>query len=372
MSELTAGVLCAGFGGVEIGMIDAGVKPIWSIEVDADIAGVAQENFDHKVMIADILDIDPSTLEKVDILHVSPPCPNFSIAKQGGKEMPIDIALARKITEFVTVLKPRIFTLENVYQYRKSKSWTIILESLYANGYMVDVQHVNAADYGVPQSRKRMIVRSILGGFVPYLPAKQSWVGWYKAIEDLIPSLPDSQFAPWQVRLIPNEYKTFLCSVNGENSTVFDTRSPAPTITTGHSAAKYRAFLMRGENAKQKGMRQVRYVEESAMTITGSAKPKAFVVDGQVNAFSGDKNLDSVTNRDGIEPIFTIAASAYKRPARVMTNQGRVVSMTPRALAIFQSFPDWYTLPSGNGLACKGIGNAVPPLLYQNIIGGLI
>jgi DNA (cytosine-5)-methyltransferase 1 len=43
-------------------------------------------------------------------------------------------------------------------------------------------------------------------------------------------------------------------------------------------------------------------------------------------------------------------------------------SMTPRALARFQSFPDWYELPERNALACKIIGNAVPPLLMRRVM----
>jgi site-specific DNA-cytosine methylase len=56
------------------------------------------------------------------------------------------------------------------------------------------------------------------------------------------------------------------------------------------------------------------------------------------------------------------------RPLRAWLSQGKVVKMTPRALARFQTIPDDYELPDSPGLACKGIGNAVPPLLYRNVI----
>jgi len=39
--------------------------------------------------------------------------------------------------------------------------------------------------------------------------------------------------------------------------------------------------------------------------------------------------------------------------------------MTPRALARFQTFPDWYELPDTKSLACRIIGNAVPPLAMK-------
>lgn len=45
---------------------------------------------------------------------------------------------------------------------------------------------------------------------------------------------------------------------------------------------------------------------------------------------------------------------------------------TDRALARFQSFRDSYILPDGQGLACKIIGNAVPPLMYQKIVTELV
>jgi site-specific DNA-cytosine methylase len=46
----------------------------------------------------------------------------------------------------------------------------------------------------------------------------------------------------------------------------------------------------------------------------------------------------------------------------------RVVQMTPRCLARFQAFPDWYELPESKSLACRIIGNAVPPLAMRTWI----
>jgi site-specific DNA-cytosine methylase len=65
-----------------------------------------------------------------------------------------------------------------------------------------------------------------------------------------------------------------------------------------------------------------------------------------------------------------LKASDYKRPYRAYTGY-RVVKMTTRCLARFQSFPDSYVLPR-SGIAAKIIGNAVPPLLYQKIIEQLV
>lgn len=338
---MKAGILFGGFGGVEIGMMSAGVMPVWSIEYDPQIAAVAQGNLKHKVIVADVLDVAPYTVESVDILHASPPCPNFSQAKANGKEAALDIALATKIAQFVKILKPRIFTLENVRMYRKSQSWQIIRDALYEAGYWMDVANVNTADLGVPQTRKRMIVRAIQGCMVPYLPEPEPWQGWYQAIEDLIPDLPDSQFAPWQVARLPDELKTFLLMTGNTNTYDFDCHPGKGALT----------------------------VHQPANTVT-SQIPKALIVGGQYQT-PNNGNDRVVQNKTPDSPIWTITANEHG-DTRAWLSQGRIVAMTPRALARFQSFPDWHSLPDSNTLACRGIGNAYPPLAYQKIIAGLV
>jgi DNA (cytosine-5)-methyltransferase 1 len=114
--------LFSGFGGADLAAIAAGLNPIWAVEYEADIAAVYRDNLGDHVTVADILTLDPKDFERPDFLHASPPCPNFSNAKANGEETEHDIALAQKVADFVTVLLPDFFTLENVYQYRESKS----------------------------------------------------------------------------------------------------------------------------------------------------------------------------------------------------------------------------------------------------------
>jgi len=328
----TIGTLFTGFGGVDIGAMAAGLQPLWGIEYRADVAEVANHNLGGHVIVADVLECNPLDFVCVDVLHASPPCPNFSVAKADGAETANDLALAAKVADFVTVLQPQIFTLENVIEYRNSASWRTIEEALHGAGYWVNVEIINTADFGVPQTRRRMIVRAIRGGFVPYLPQPVEWVGWYAAIADLIDDLPDSQFAPWQLARLPEDVKTFIFGNNPH------TLSGARSWASG---------------------------DEPIMTVI-----KQFV--GRSRAMLMSKTADKFGDglRGENEPAHTIGANEHG--SKTLLPNGRVVSMTPRTLARFQSFPDWYELPTKRSLAAYGIGNAVPPLLYQRIIEGLV
>lgn len=289
------GTLLSGIEGVGVGAKQAGIELAWGVEIDGKAAAIANRNLGDHVRTADILETDPSHFDKVDILHASPVCVNFSNAKANGHESELDIAVALKVREFIEHHNPRIFTLENVWLYRKSDSWAIIAEKLSSMGYWPTVDHVNAADFGVPQTRKRMIVRAVRDGWVPMLPQPERWVGWYEAIEDLAYDLPTTAFTHSDRLHIQN--RSIACDyfvINGQN------RSSEPTIRKMH------------------------------------------------------------------QPFFTVTES-QRCVHRARVDNGRVVRMTPSCLARFQSFSDWYKNKS-----MRGIGNSVPPLLYQKIIKQLV
>lgn len=418
----TFGSLFSGGGGADIGAKAAGLELAWGVEYVPEIAEVANANLGRHIKVANILDCNPFDFDRVDVLHASPPCPSFSVAKAGGVETELDIALARRVAEFATVLQPQVFTLENVHAYQKSKSWRIIEGALYEAGYWLSVSIVNFADMGVAQTRKRMIVRAVRGGFVPYLPQPERWVGWYEAIEDILHTLPDSRFADWQLARLPEEIKQTLMLWNMDQTardvTVRYADQPVPTVDTGmmrRPSSVPQAVLIDSKNVNQEYGKLYRNADEPALTVTTDGKPshmprtflvskhydapssadvchvqvkrigepsmtvtasdkiecRAFIVDCQK---AGDTTGDrGVTIRNGDEPCFTLTSgTGQRRPARAYDGTGRVVAMTARALARFQSFPDQYLLPESKTLAAKVIGNAVPPLGYQKIIGGLL
>ena len=208
MSKKTFTALFAGGGGADLGAIAAGLEPCESVEYDPAIAEVHKANINGKMHVANILDCDPYRFEKPDILHASPVCKQFSTANANKGEAQLDIDCARKVAEFIQVLQPKHFTLENVEAYRKSKSFHLIVEMLHKLGYFCNWQVLNAADFGVPQSRRRLILIAVKDGFIPSLPPKEKHIGWYEAIADKVHDLPDSQLAEWQWKRIPKMFNS--------------------------------------------------------------------------------------------------------------------------------------------------------------------
>lgn len=373
-----AATIFTGFDGAGIGIKAAGFDLAWGLELDDAIAQVARDN-GHNVITGDILTADPHTFERVDALHASPPCTRASVAnssaevdEDGLREAKMDIDLAMKTVEFIEVLRPRIVTIENVWGYRKFQSFKGgrkcegLLPALERLGYWVDVQHVNSADFGVPQTRKRLILRAAKSAMVPHLPEPEPWVGWYEAIEDLIPTLPESQFAPWQLKRLPEELKSFLIShIDGLHR---NPDEPAQTVVSSAKTVEPRAFLVNTNQSGDDGSGIV-YAKDTAPSFTtkpaDGGRLRAFLVNG---ALSGEGENKTLQIHDAAEPTGTIVSTMNSvKDTRAWLSQGCVVKMTSRALARFQSFPDTYKLPNNNALACKGIGNACPPLLFEKL-----
>lgn len=330
----------------------------------------------------------------------------------------MDLAVARQTVRFLEVLKPRFFTLENVMGYRHFEGFKLIARALPRLGYFMDWEFLNAADFGVPQTRKRLILRAVLGGLLPGLPAPVEWVGWYEAVEDLLPGLPDSEFAPWQLRrgvqalldeTVLLAQGSFDHSDDGnerEAQEIGKRRADEPAFTvvgtSGEKGTFSRAFLVEGQYHKRDNI-SVRGEAEPALTVTSmSQPPRAFLVGGQLNQPSGSAQVAEVgrpaftvcasvqqdwrafvvdggnagkgdrppTIRFEDEPMWTVDAMyPSKHPKVAFVRLGRVVRMDVRCLARFQSFLDGYVLPAGKmGLAGRVVGNAVPPLLYRRIM----
>ena len=155
--------LFAGVGGLSQGFIKAGFEVILAIEHDKLIANAYQFNHPTTTVISeDIESIEYKRLEnylsEADVIVGGPPCQGFS---QKGKRLSLNDDrnfLFKYYVDIVKIAKPKFFVLENVPNifttldgYFKSE----IIEMFNKIGYDVSAKVLNAADFGIPQQRKR-------------------------------------------------------------------------------------------------------------------------------------------------------------------------------------------------------------------------
>jgi DNA (cytosine-5)-methyltransferase 1 len=344
----------------------AGYELLWGVEYDPAIAAVTNANLPHRdqVYAESVVGFDWAKVARPDHLHMSPPCQDFSVAKKTGTVSNDNDALAEACISAIRTLEPATVTLENVEGYRKAPGFQAIVDTLYSLGYWVDWQVLNSADMGVPQTRRRLFLRAARGMFLPPLPAPVPWVGWYQAIEDLIPTLPETKFAQWQLERLPSELKDcWLPPTDTGGNQPVPISEPAMTIRT-NDYGRRKAYLIESKNANQQYGDGVRESHQPHTTVITDHKPshqpKVYLVDSA--------NKGKNYQRDKDKPSGTVETFHKSAFPRAITPSGRVVRMTPRALARFQTVPDDYALPEKNTLACKVIGNGIPCLMMQRVM----
>jgi DNA (cytosine-5)-methyltransferase 1 len=178
----------SGIGGSSQGYKQAGFNVVASVEfLDYQAHNYRLNHPNAKVYQGDIRQLDPLqilsevglSVGELDILDGSPPCSSFStngivskgwgkVKAYGNKKQRTDDLFFEYI-RFIKAIQPKVFVAENVSGLLKGASkgmFNIFLQEFRACGYKVKAKLMNSANYGVPQSRERVIfigVRDDLG-----------------------------------------------------------------------------------------------------------------------------------------------------------------------------------------------------------------
>lgn len=378
----TIRTLCSGGELFGVGARAAGYRHVDGYEFRPDIAAVAQRNgFD--VRVADVCTVDYAALVAVDHLHASPSCKTASTANPNAGEAPEDLAVADAVCRAIRAHQGPTFSLENVWPYRHYESFQRIKAALIASGFLFDVRHINAADFGVPQTRKRLILRAVRGGRVPLLnPTHRKggdmlhapWEGWYASIADIVHTLPPTEPAPWQQQRLarrPEFQAPTIIGAGGYDGDIVLRTADEPVFTLAHggeagstgNSAQLRALLFGGGNTNLTDPRGCgRDGDDPAFTVRNGAHgspERALLIDGA----NGRRTDGAPTVVDEGDPAFAIGANKAVHRAIVT---GRWVRMTVQALGRFQTVPDDYL-----GLTSEINGNGVPCKLARQIMVSL-
>lgn len=165
-SQIKAFDLFCGAGGSSFGAYSAGVKIVGGVERWDLAADTYEDNFKGAVVYRnDIRKLHPEDIVKahgqIDLLLASPECTNHTVAKGKGRETrkaEVSRQTAFEVVRFAAALKPRWIVVENVIQMKQWRRYQEWLTKMCALDYRHSEQILNAADFGVRQTRKRLFI----------------------------------------------------------------------------------------------------------------------------------------------------------------------------------------------------------------------
>lgn len=355
MGTLTAVDLFAGAGGGSIGLDRAGVEVVGAVDIDSAAVKAYRNNpVDIEPLQADLTEIDFHEIgehygfnpDDVDLVIGCPPCQNFSSLRDTTpwpEDDPKD-ELLLAFYQHVREARPEYVLFENVPGIATTDGG-VYLEWLVKRmdelGYGKAVKVVDAADYGVPQRRKRTVGLFALG----------------RSDGDV--TTPECSHA------ISEE-----AAENGKDRhrAVGDVIDDLPALSAGEMWDNDPAH--RARNHRQSTLDIIRAVPEDGGSRTD--------IEDEDLVLECHRNLDNPTS----------AASVYGRmswndPAPTLTTRcttpscGRFIhpfqdrGITFREAARLMGFPD-FELPGKNNEAERVVGNAVPPELMSKLTGHLV
>ncbi len=325
--------LFSGVGGMTLGFEREGFKNIFSIDFEKTICQTYKKNFPNHILIEkNIKDLTNKEIleltkgKEIDLIIGGTPCQGFSMAGNIGRSFIDDPRnhLFKEVARVVSILKPKIFIIENVarvYNHNKGETRKEIILLFKTLGYKIECKILNSANYGVPQIRNRVFFIGNRLNLQNKFPEKtydkntritlnnqkiKQWVTIKEAINDL-PKLK-----------------------SGESSTI-----------PNHEAMSH----------SEQMLNKMSYISNggSRNQIPEKIRPK-----------SGDVRKYIKYNAD--EPAICITGDMRK-----VFHYSQNRALTVRELARIQSFPDKFIFVGSKVSQQQQVGNAVPPLMAEAI-----
>lgn len=353
--------LFAGAGGLSLGFEQAGFDVAAAVEIDPIHCAVHEYNFPNSAVIcASVVDLTGDEIRRraglgdkeIDCVFGGAPCQGFSMI---GKRV-LDDPRNQLVFHYVRIVKelnPKYCVFENVKGLTVGKHKQFLaelIEALGEAGYdvVMPYQVLNAADFGVPQDRRRLfLIGTRKGETVPGYPAPVGKVNVGEAIGDLPNADEFSELINNDSVLV--KYKTesqYARQLRGFDPDLgdfsyprdFDPHILSASLRTDHTELSRKRFLE---------------------TAHGKNEP--------VSRFH-KLNPEGVCNtiRAGTDS----ARGAFTSPRPIHPYHPRVI--TVREAARLHSYPDWFRFHVTKWHGFRQIGNSVPPLLGRAVAGQIV
>lgn len=164
---------------------------IWANDFNRQACRTYAHNFGAEIRHGDIWDLIGELPAQAEVIIGGFPCQDISV---NGKRAGINgkkSGLYRAMIEAIRRIQPKVFVAENVKALLSHPEWLAqVLTDFGSLGYQVHFQLYRAADYGVPQTRERVIFVGTAPGVKPYAPpiperSKEHWMTCREALGDL-------------------------------------------------------------------------------------------------------------------------------------------------------------------------------------------
>jgi DNA (cytosine-5)-methyltransferase 1 len=272
------------------------------------------------VLSKDVREIDWRPFRgKIDLVAGGPPCQPFSVA---GDQLASDDQrdMLPEFVRAVREIRPRAFLMENVSGLASRRHANYLerrVGELKAEGFQISYGVLNAAEYGVPQDRRRVIVL----GF-----------------RDVKPRFPKPSHGP-------RGYRPFV--------TADEALRDAPSDEPNRAIVTY---------AKKPVLRPSPF---AGMLVNGGGRPINLAIPSQTIPATAGGNRTHIVDRSGILVDYHEYLLAGGRPRSGKV--GGVRRLTVRESARLQAFPDEFVFVGKRSAQYRQVGNAVPPLLARVI-----
>ncbi|MGY3497831.1 DNA cytosine methyltransferase [Bradyrhizobium sp. USDA 4502] len=322
--KATALDLFSGCGGLTVGLKQAGFNVLAAVEFNSLAAETFRSN--HRDVILkerDIRAVSPLRLRRelklhkgeLDLLAGCPPCQGFSsLRTRNGRKRNRDRRndLVNQMLRFAKTFEPKAIMMENVPKLIEYGPFKKLCQELADLGYTVDVQIKDAARYGVPQRRRRLILLAGKGFSVPF--AKEARV----------------------IRTV--------------RSAIGDLEEPGSSKDALHN------FLEKRRS--EKVQRLIRDIPKDGGSRTDLSEARQLPCHQRSNGF---RDIYGRMAWDTVSP--TITGGCFNPSKGRFLHPVRDRAITMREAALLQSFPRRYKFSRGAGKEAVAlmIGNALPP-----------
>jgi DNA (cytosine-5)-methyltransferase 1 len=350
---ITLDLFC-GCGGLALGAHAAGLKPTLGVDIDPTLSSGYKRNFPAaKLINGDLKTIAPETVgaalgkDKLTAIVGGPPCQGFSSIGRRRSDDPRN-ALLRRYFEYIAELRPRFFLMENVPGLLNENNRTALDDALQLvpqNYRVLRPMVLNAADYGAPTSRPRLIVVGYDPQELDFLdesdfpllgPLPRRNVA--EAIADL-PS-PGAEWLPYRAGIEPGEYASLM------------RRLPQKGIGSEEGVKRLSHGMLSGLQATD---HSAEVVARFSGVVPGTREPVS-----KYHRLAWDRPANVLRAGTGADK------GSFQAARPIHPDEPRVI--TVREAARIQGFPDWFQFHPTKWHSHRMIGNSVSPIFAEGVL----